>query len=248
MNIKEELTCKYCNEIYNKPITLNCCGENICQLHINDLISTNSSSRFTCPLCNEQNANQNFSVNKLIERLVQNELHKLEIDSEYKVVLNNLKKDIGNLETILKDPENVIYEEISELKRQVDLDRERLKAQIDTLAGGMIQQLESYEKKFKTEYKHIDLEHYKDLIKSSRKQLADFEKCLNLFSAKNEDRAKQSKESENISKILQPKIKELKDKLFSNISITYKPIENDVKILFGKIETNVSLYKLLINH
>ena len=86
MNIKEELTCKYCNEIYSNPIMLSCCGENICKQHIDELIllSSPNTNKFTCPLCNEENANQNFCVNKLIERLLEKELHKLQIDTKYK--------------------------------------------------------------------------------------------------------------------------------------------------------------------
>jgi hypothetical protein len=42
MNIKEELTCKYCNEVYKNPITLNCCGENICKQHVEELTSNNA--------------------------------------------------------------------------------------------------------------------------------------------------------------------------------------------------------------
>jgi hypothetical protein len=52
------------------------------------------------------------------------------------------------LAVLLKDPENFIYEEINELKRKVDLDREKSKKEIDELANDLIQQLESYETTF----------------------------------------------------------------------------------------------------
>ena len=119
MNIKEKLACKYCNEIFKIPIFLSCCGENICKHHLNEIISNNSSSKkFTCPLCNEENSNQNLKVNKLIQSLLEIELHEFKMNPIYETVLDNLKKEIANLETILKDPENYIYEQISELKRQ----------------------------------------------------------------------------------------------------------------------------------
>ncbi len=99
---------------------------------------------------------------------------------------------------LLKDPENYIYEGIGELKRQVDLDREKLKKEIDELANDLIQQLESYETTFKKKYKsNIDLEHYYGLIESSRKQLDEYEKCLNLFSVENDQREQKCIESEN---------------------------------------------------
>ena len=62
MNAKEKLTCKFCSKIYKDPIMLICCGESICKHHIEDLISSGSSNKFPCPLCNEENTNQNFEI------------------------------------------------------------------------------------------------------------------------------------------------------------------------------------------
>ena len=181
MNIKEELTCKYCNEIYNNPITLTC-GDSVCMHHLKELASA-SSPKFLCPLCSQENLTQNFNVNKLVTKLLEIELHKFKLEPKYELAFKNFKAEITNLERILKDPENYIYEEIAELKRQVDLDRERLKSQIDELANDLIQQLEAYEASFRAEYKsNVDLKHYNDLVESSRKQLDEYERCLCCFS------------------------------------------------------------------
>ena len=217
MNIKEELTCKYCNEIYNNPIILNCCGENICKQHIDELISLSSpnTNKFTCPLCNEEISNQTFCVNKLIERLLEKELHKLKIDTKYKDTLESFKIEVGRFESVLKEPENFIHEEISELKRQVDLDREKSKSQIDDLADDLIKKLDSYEKKFKAEYKtNVDLEHYNAFVVSSKKQLEEYQKFLGLLSVGNEERDEKSKENEKLIVNLKLKAKELKKKAF----------------------------------
>jgi hypothetical protein len=241
MNIKEELTCKYCNEIYVNPIILNCCGENICQRHIDELISNSSSNKFICPFDNQENANENLSVNKLIQRLVEKELHKLEIDTEYKFVFHKLKREIENLEKILNAPENYIYDEISELKRLVDLDRETLKVKIDEQADGLIKQLESYEKRFNTECKtKLDFKHYSALVESSKKKLNEYENCLNYFSTKKEERNEKSRQSQNEIVKLESKIKELKQNIFSNLSITYKPMDNK-SYLFGRLIKKVCL-------
>ena len=235
MNAKEHLTCSYCNEIYKQPIAL-LCGDTICKQHIDELITNNSTNKFTCPLCNKESLNQNFVVNKLIQNLIESNLHKFEVDSKFKKIYENLKTDIGNLEKILKDPENIIYEEINELKRQVDLDREKLKSEIDSLANGLIQQLESYEKKFKAEYKtEIGLQNYNGLVESSRQQLADYEKCLNLFSTTYKERKEKSLQIEKITVDLQPKITQLKKSLFSKLSIIYNPFSSNTKDLFGKL-------------
>lgn len=205
MNIKEKLTCKYCNQLYKEPITLTCCGDNLCKQHIAELISNSSSSEFWCPLCNEQNSNKNFKVSKIIQELIEIEAHNFELDPKYERILNGLKTEIGNLENISHDPENYIYDEINELKRQVDLDRERLKTGIDDLADGLIQKLESYQIKFKAEFKakNIELEEYKSLVESSKKSLIEYERCLNLFLVVNLERDKQSEQCQDLIKTLQ---------------------------------------------
>ena len=241
MNITEKLKCKYCNEIFNKPVYLICCHKNICKHHIDELIRDSSSNTFSCPLCNQENSEQNIHCNEFIEDLLEMELHKFKLDPKYKITRDNLMIEIENLEKILKDPENIIYEEISELKRQVDLDRESIKNEIDTLADGLIQQLESYENRFKAEYKtNIDLEKYDELVESSRKQLNDFEKCLNLFSVEKEKLDEKTSEIEKTIKILQPKIEDIKCELFSNLAINYHPMEKKRDELFSKLVTKVN--------
>ena len=236
MNLKDELTCKHCNEIYTYPIMLTCCGENICKHHIDHLVSNSGSNKFTCPICNEENASNKLNLNKFMQKMVENELHKFQINSNYKETLNKFKKEIENLEYILKDPDNVIYEEINEIKRKVDLDRERSKVQIDELADGFIKKLEEYEEKFKSEYKsNVDLHSNHDLVESSKRQLFEYEKCLNLFSVKREERDEKTKQSEKEIDSLKLKIKELIDKMFSNLSIQYRQKQNEKEDLFGKL-------------
>ena len=241
MNIEEDLTCKCCNEIFKNPITLNCCGDNICKDHIEQLITNSTSNQFACPLCNKDNVNQNLNVNKFMQKMVENELYKFKISSKYKKTLEQLKWEIQKIEAIVKDPKNFIYEEISELKRNVDLDREKLKCEIDDLANDLIQQLEKYEKKFKEEYKsNIDLDHYNEIIASSKKQLSEFEKCLSLFSTSKKERNEKCYQSEKTINFVQSMIKETKFKLFANTFLTYIPMQKSQGDLFGKLIVKVS--------
>jgi hypothetical protein len=150
--------------------------------------------------------------------------------------------EIKHLEIILDDPENYIHEEINELKRQVDLEREKCKSQIDELADGLILQLESYERAFKYNVKsNVDLDYYTNLKNSANKKLVEFEKCLKLFSSKLEERLNHRKESEQLINILQPKLAEIKINLLSNLTINFKPAEKKIEDLFGKLEIKVCL-------
>ena len=195
----------------------------------------------------QENTNQNFHCDELVEKLIEMELHKFKLDPKYEITMNKLKIEIESLEAIIKDPENTIYEEISELKRQVDLDRENLKNEIDSKADDLIQQLETYEKRFKAEYQtNIDLEKYNQLVKSSRKKLIEFENCLNLFSVDNKEREEKTTEIEETITILQPNIMDIKNELFSNLSISYKPMGTNLNGLFGKLIVEVKINYILL--
>ena len=242
MNMKEKFTCKICKEIYTNPITLNCCGENICKKHIEKIMSSN---KFTCLLCKEENYHQKLIVNEFMENLIAHDLHKYEIDPKYQETFNNLEKEVQTLEAILKNPEHAIDEEIKKLKRQVDLERVKLKSQIDERANDLIQQLESFSNRLKEEYKtNVDLEHYNSLVESSRKQLEDYEHFLKLFSSKNQEREEKRMQNEKKLKNLKSKIRKLKDLLFSNFSISYKPFKGNIEDLYGKIIAEVSKRKI----
>ena len=80
----------------------------------------------------------------------------------------------------------------------MDLNREDLNSKIDTLADDVINQLGSYEGVFKQEYKS-KFAFYDGLLESTRKQLAEYEKFLNLFSVTNEERERKTKESIDIT-------------------------------------------------
>ena len=143
-----------------------------------------------------------------------------------------------NLETILKDPENYIYEEINELKRQVDLGRENLKCRIETLADGLIKQLEIYGERFRKDYNaNKDLACYSDLVESSKKQLAEYETYLRMFSPENK---KINVDSEKLVEKLKQTISELKNVLFSNVSIKHKITDINAESMFGKLIIQVN--------
>ena len=245
MNLKEKYTCKYCNQILKDPITLNCCADNICKQHILELRSSSSSNVFWCPLCNEQNSNQSLMSNRLIQSMLDIEAYKFEIDPKYEKIFESFKAEIENLEAVLNDPDNVIYEQINELKRQVDLNREDLKSHIDALADKLIQQLESYGNQFRAEYKtKVDMKHYISLGETSKKQLNEYKKYLNLLSSKAEERDKKSRQSENLIKNLHFKIEELRENLFSNKSITYEPFRLNRSELIGSLKIKLIFFFL----
>ena len=91
MNIKEDISCKFCKEIYTDPTILLCCFENICKEHIDDILTKQSRANiFACPLCNTETQDQNFPINKPLKNLIEKrEIHKLKIDPKYATIPRN---------------------------------------------------------------------------------------------------------------------------------------------------------------
>ena len=236
MNIKEELTCKQCKSIYNEPIFLYCCSDHICKEHLSKELSNLSLNKITCPFCSSEIDKHGLNVNKLIQKLVANELHKFKIYPKYKELINNFKSEIDALEKIAKHPENLIYEKFSELKRQVDLDRENSKAKIDDLANDMIEKLETFEKVFKHDSKSkLVSNNFNELIAESKKQLKENEKYVNLFSIENSDREEKSIEANAIITNLKSNRNKLEKDLFCNKSFKYKESSLNIDDFFGKL-------------
>jgi hypothetical protein len=207
---------------------------------LNELLALGDLTKLQCPFCKVQILNQNFTVNKLIESLVENELYKLELDSNYKLTLKDLKTQVEKFEAILKKPKRHIHNEINLLMKQVNTDRERMKSKINTQADNLLQQLKSYRAKFRNGLnKNVDLINYNRLVESSRKQLKTYEKSLRLFSVNDNQRAKERKASLKLIDLMQTKFQEFQDEIFSNLSITFEPNENQIENLNGKLIVKV---------
>jgi hypothetical protein len=143
------------------------------------------------------------------------------------------------LEKAEKDPDSIICESISELKRQVDLDREQLKEKIDKQANEIIKKLESFEIEFKIESKtRVKSVFDDDFKKSLSNQLQEYEKTLNSIAKTNEERENKRLDIEETLKILELKQTQFKTKLFSNKSIKYEPFSKNTGDLFGILDVS----------
>ena len=235
MNIQEDLTCKYCNCIYTDPVSLICCGENVCKKHIDEIFSKKSTQSLKCPLCNSDLPNQTFQINKSLKNLLEREIHKFKIDPESENLIIKFKQTIQNIESINNDPENLIHEKISELKRQVDLDREK----INVLADSVIKKLDSYENELKKDCKtSSNLDYYGQLVDKMKTQLNEYEKYFKSLNNTAEDTKKKNKEIHDSIANLENGIKEYEKKLFKNKCINYEPMKDNVDNFFGKISVS----------
>jgi hypothetical protein len=245
MNIKDDFTCKHCKETFNDPVSLICCGENVCKKHIDDLLL--QTTNVLCMFCDKPLPKQEFHINKVLKNLIDRELHNLTIDRKYQDVLEQLKKKINQMENMHVDPKNAIYTKISELKRQVDLDRETAKLKIDQAAIEIINKLDSYEAELKADCHSINESEYNaDLVAKMKIKLAEYESILRSLSKTNQDRENKSKEINHSIFILETEIQEYESKLFKNKTLEYQPMKNIIGPAFGKLIVSISLFLILI--
>ena len=241
MNIKDDFKCKHCNETFKDPVSLNCCGENICKKHIDDLLlqTTNAS----CMFCDKPLPRQEFHINKVLKNLIDRELHNLTIDQKYEDVLGQLKMKISQIENMHDDPENVIYAKISELKRQVDLDRENAKVKIDQAADAIINKLDTYQTELKAGcYSISDSQYNANLVANMKIKLIEYESILKSLNKTNHERDNKSKEIQRANFILETEIQEYESKLFKNKTLEYEPMKKIISSIFGKLIVSIIIF------
>jgi len=104
--------------------------------------------QFRCQLCGDEHQvpKKGFQINKNIQRGLKMELHKAfgsnPAFEECKSHIENASKVIRQLEVLRDSPEGYIHDYFEEVKRQVDLRREKLKNEIDLSSDQMIDRIE----------------------------------------------------------------------------------------------------------
>ena len=90
--IDEAVLCKYCNNIFEKPVFLTCCSESLCEKHIEEISDKHQTKTFFCFNCDTQNFSNYFPPNKLIKKLIECQLDKLNFGKEYEIAKTKCKE------------------------------------------------------------------------------------------------------------------------------------------------------------
>ena len=173
MSLKHDLICSICKLILNNPVSLPCFCV-VCHDH-----STNSSW-ITCQTCNKEFEipAEGLVPNKFVKNMLEKEVH---LSDEEKTLKNSVEELIRQLERLHIDFETTqrsfeVFSDdhFSEIRRQIDLQRETLKEKIDEIALKMIDQTKANEELYKMIVR-------RKLAKISSTDIADAEKVLNEF-------------------------------------------------------------------
>jgi len=89
-----------------------------------------------------------FPISKLAEIMLKFEQTKISLGYRFITVnkeIQNLDSSLSKLNNLIQDPKHYIFEQVSGIKRDVDLRKEKLKEKIDQICDEMIAKLDSYQ-------------------------------------------------------------------------------------------------------
>jgi hypothetical protein len=195
MNILIDLlSCKLCSQqLKDSPIVLSCCGETICQSHLNDpklaeagcVDENNNLASYECELCHCRHdmSNKTFPINKMVESMLK--LATGQTADKAKQKCHKLRKILNEVNKLIQSPGCFVFDHTAELKRIVDLRREELKLKIDEQSIEMIQRLDLFRKDCNENLRRLDtvekLASCETLHEATSRELNDWMDQLNTF-------------------------------------------------------------------
>jgi len=232
--INDLFNCKVCKGVLVDPILLPC-GETICKAHTDEI------SKGKCMSCSGAHTvpKEGFLENRIVKNLLENRVNKINLNfsqfNDYNKIIQDLNKNMKEIETIRKDPENYISEYFGELTRQVDLRRETLIEDIHKYSDELIQKIEKLKKDCVAKSKEAtNITNDLDTIKSKMKDLNSMFNSLEIDDIKHEEIMSQ-KQSKELSKFMGPVLKQYKFELQGKKY--YKLVRDEIKVenVFGSL-------------
>jgi len=254
--INSLFNCQICHHILQDPIFLPC-SKTVCRTHSEDI------SREKCEFCGKFHPvpEDGFPVNELVKSLLEFQLNKINLNfaqyNHYKVIIEDLNKELKLIEAIRNDPESYISDYFSDLTREIDLRREILIRDIQEYSDELIKKiavlreeclLKSKEKTKITE----SIDEVKEKIVSLNARFDSLE-----MDDRNHEEIMSQKESREVQKLIEPLLKDYKfelqgnkcykldtnemlnlEKIFGSLNDFDYGIENDKVIIF-QIEKNI---------
>ena len=140
--LKSLCFCKYCSKLLYNQITLPC-NVTICQDHLKDL--TNSE----CQFCNKIHPKDDYKINEISKKILELGVDSIKMSplfDECKKVFSEAEEKVDEINIFQKGSENFVYEYFEDIKRDVDLRRENLKAVIDNYSDELIEKINKIQK------------------------------------------------------------------------------------------------------
>lgn len=243
------LSCEYeiCKKYLQVPIRLPC-QKTICKEHIDDHIKYGFDYIY-CQFCNKEHSipENGFPINKDLECILNANMH---LNTNHKKAIEKLKKLEKTKETynfMAEKPHEFIDNYFSEVKNNIELQKDKLKLKIDLITREMICQVENIEMECKN---NIKAKTFDTVINTNLDiQINNWKHELRKPKLNSRLLANLQVELDSIEKETKSKLKKLRNLLLSSNEILFEPGQILTNDLFGKLEFNNKTYLgKLISH
>ena len=236
-DFQDLLKCAICNNQYqDTPVSLICCGATVCKNHIEEKFEENSKKRklYTCALCNESHEldSKRFAPNKTAEKLIKMKFDKLKMGKTYEEAnkeCETLETSLKQMNDLLKDPENFIYEHINELKRNTDLRREKF----NSICDEMIKKLGTYQQECYENIKKARIkEENEKLINETKACLDEWQQTNKLLTLDDSKRVEIHTKAKELDEKLSVSLMKMKNELLMNkfwFHVPNKKVDADIQ-------------------
>ena len=151
MSLKSEVICKICKRFLKNPISLPCFCV-ICDEHLHD--GSAKHGLIECSKCSRSFdiSQTEFKTSEMAASILAKDLHLTDEEKSLKNSFQDALQQIDQLQDELKSKQSVCevtcFDHFSEIRRQIDIRREALKAKIDEIALEMIDLTNEKEKSY----------------------------------------------------------------------------------------------------
>ena len=152
MSLKKVFVCNICELVLKDPVTLPCltliCGE-----HLRDGTAKNGSIR--CNACEKvfRVCDKNITTDEIVNNILAKDVHLSDEEKAIKHAIQFQAHQLEQLQSDVKrkqiDMEVVSFDHFTEIRRNIDIQREELKAKIDEISLSLIDQANEKETAYK---------------------------------------------------------------------------------------------------
>ena len=183
---KNPFGCDICNELLVDPVTIPC-GSNVCKKHLDELIiflSTGGRKSYKCVACQEDHfmPENDFQVNTQIEACIRTYTKKLKyysLNERHNIEILRAKENVAKIESLQLDSDVCIGNYFEEIKRKVELKKDKLKNNIDKYYEDVLVTIEDAKRNC---IMSKGADKITENIRKYKKNLDDFESRLGVYS------------------------------------------------------------------
>ena len=152
MSFKSELSCNICKLVVNKPVTLPCSSV-VCGEHLHDASVKNGMIK--CQKCDKEFdvPRSGFPSNERVANILANDHHLNDEEIAIKNAIQELIQKLDQLQNDVRlkrnDMEITSFDHFTEIRRQIDIQREELKNKIDEISLKLIDRANEIENAYK---------------------------------------------------------------------------------------------------